>query len=193
MNKRVVLAITFFIFLFIAVPIIQSLFFVHQTSGKIVVNQPINAPYLRSNDKDFVLLFFGYVGCAKVCTPILHQLSDLYDSDEFTPVKSYVAFSFVNLMPESESNQPELFAKSFNQKFEGVYLTQKELMGVDREFSLFFSKSLSDDTEMDHSDHLYLLQRQKNGALLLKNIYTTHPLKKEMIIKDILQLQKDND
>lgn len=193
MNKKILLAVTFFIFLFIAVPIVQSLFFAHETSGKIVVNQPIDAPYLRTTDKEFVLLFFGYVGCAKVCTPILYQMSNFYNSEEFTPLKSYVAFSFVNLMPELDPNQPELFAKSFNPKFEGVYLTQKELMGVDREFGLFFSKSLRDDTEMDHSDHLYLLQRQKNGVLLLRNIYTTHSLKKKMIIKDILQLQKDND
>ncbi len=94
-------------------------------------------------------------------------------------------------MPQLESNQPDLFAKSFNPEFKGIYLSQKELMGIDRQFSLFFSNSLRDEGEIDHSDHLYLLQRQKNGLLLMKNIYTTHPLNQKRLIHDILEIQKD--
>ena len=190
MNKKVIFTALLFIFLLIVAPLLQSFFFSHQSTGKIVINQSIDAPYLHNADKEYLLLFFGYVGCVKVCTPILHRLDAFYDSTEFSPLKPFVVVTFVNLMPELEQNQPQLFATSFNPEFEGVYLTQKELMGIDRQFSLFFSKSLSDPNELDHSDHLYLLQRQKNGELILKNIYTTHPLNKMMIIEDILALQK---
>jgi len=190
MNKKIILAALFFIFLVIVAPLMQSLFFSHQSSGKMVINQKIDAPYLHNTDKEFILLFFGYVGCVKVCTPILHNLGEFYNSVEFSPLKPFVSVTFVNLMPELEPNQPQLFAKSFNPMFEGVYLTQKELMGIDRQFSLFFSKSLRDSNELDHSDHLYLLQRQENGELILKNIYTTHPLNEAMIITDIVALQK---
>jgi len=193
MNKKIILTVLLFIFLVIAVPLLQSLFFIQQTSGKIVIEQRIEAPYLRHTDKDLALVFFGYVGCVKVCTPILHQLDAFYDSSLFAPVKPLVSISFVNLMPELEANQPELFAKSFNPHFQGVYLSQKELMGIDRQFSVFFSKSLSEPGEIDHSDHVYLIQRQKNGEILLKNIYTTHPLNKELIVKDILDLQKESE
>ncbi|MDD4855777.1 MAG: SCO family protein [Sulfuricurvum sp.] len=191
MNKKIILAVIFFIFLVIAVPLLQSLFFTQQTNGKIVIEQRIDAPYLYNTNKDLILVFFGYVGCTKVCTPILHELSNFYESKGFAPLKPFVAFSFINLIPELESNQPEMFAKAFNPEFKGIYLSQKELMTVDREFSLFFSKSLRDVREIDHSDHLYLIERQKNGSLILKNIYTMHPLNQEEIIKDILKLQKD--
>ena len=191
MNKKLILAVIFFIILLIVLPFVQTLFFAQQSSGKITIDQPINAPYLATGKKDLSLVFFGYVGCAKVCTPILHQVDDLYDSPEFAPLKPFVGFYFVNLMPEVQPEQVPAFAKSFNGDFEGIYLTQKELMGIDREFSLFFSKSLSDSTEIDHSDHIYLIKKEKSGIVVLKNIYTTHPLNQEQMITDIKQYVRE--
>jgi protein SCO1/2 len=188
MNKKIILAVTLFVLLLIAVPFVQGLFFAQQTTGKIMINKPINAPYLKDTNKDLTLIFFGYVGCVRVCTPILHQLDDLYDSSAFAPLKPFVGVSFINLMPELGTNQPQAFAESFNPQFEGVYLTQKELMGIDREFSVFFSKSLSEKGEIDHSDHLYLIEREKSGTVVLKNIYTTHPINKALIVSDIQKL-----
>jgi protein SCO1/2 len=185
MNKKIILAILFFILLLVIMPFVQTFFFAQQTSGKIVINQPIDAPYLQHSRKKLTLVFFGYVGCTKVCTPILHQLDDFYDSPSFAPLKPLVGFSFVNLMPEMTPDQPQVFAQSFNPAFDGIYLTQKELMGIDREFSLFFSKSLAEAGEIDHSDHLYLLETKKNGHVILKNIYTTHPINYPLIIADI--------
>lgn len=185
MNKKIILAVSFFIILLIVLPFAQTLIFSQQTSGKMSIENAIEAPYLTSMEKDLTLVFFGYVGCVKVCTPILYQLDDLYDSHEFAPVKPFVGFAFVNLMPEVQPDQPKAFAKSFNPDFDGIYLTQKELMGIDRDFSLFFSKSLADSTEIDHSDHIYLIEKENNGIVILKNIYTTHPLNKDQIIADI--------
>ncbi|MDP3465306.1 MAG: SCO family protein [Sulfuricurvum sp.] len=185
MNKKIILAIIFFILLLVIFPFVQTFFFSQQTSGKIVIDQPIDAPYLQHPKKDLTLVFFGYVGCTKVCTPILHQVDDFYDSPSFAPLKPFVGFSFVNLMPEIAPDQPKAFAQSFNPAFDGVYLTQKELMGIDRDFSLFFSKSLADSGEIDHSDHLYLIETQQSGTVVLKNIYTTHPINKSLIIADI--------
>lgn len=185
MNKKIILAVTFFIILLIVLPFVQTLIFSKQTSGKMSIEHSIEAPYLRSMEKDLTLVFFGYVGCVKVCTPILYQLDDLYDSREFAPIKPFVGVVFVNLMPEVQPDQPKAFAKSFNPDFDGIYLTQRELMGIDRDFSLFFSKSLADSTQIDHSDHIYLIEKEKNGIVILKNIYTAHPLNKDQIITDI--------
>lgn len=186
MNKKIVLAITLFIVLMIAVPLLLTLFFSQQTSsGKIVVNSAIDAPYLDHTQKEYTLVFFGYVGCEKICTPILDQLNDFYKSKEFSPIKPYTGVSFVNLMPELTPEQPQIFARSFNPDFEGVYLTQKQLMGVDRSFSLFFSKSLMEAGEINHSDHLYLIYHKQGSEIILKNIYSTHPMNRHQIINDI--------
>ncbi|MDP3587698.1 MAG: SCO family protein [Sulfuricurvum sp.] len=191
MNKKITLAVVFFIFLGILLPLLFSLLFSNQRSSTIVIDQRIQAPYLRHTSKDWILVYFGYVGCVKVCTPILQNLDNFYDSQSFESLKESVGFVFINLMPEVERSQPDAFAKSFNPKFEGFYLTQKELMSIDREFNVFFSKSLRDVTEINHSDYVYLVQRKQNGDLILKNIYATHPLNRELIITDIDRLQKE--
>lgn len=191
MSKKIILASILFLFLLIAIPMIQFFMLTQENGGRIAVNKRIEAPYLNENQKEYLLVFFGYVGCVKVCTPVLHQIGDFYASAQFAPLKPFVGVSFVNLMPELAPDQPDMFAKSFHPDFKGVYLMQKELMRVDRQFSLFFSKSISDPGEIDHSDHLYLIQRKKDGSLILKNIYSTHPIDRAMIMDDIRKLQKE--
>lgn len=191
MPKKAVLAILLLILFGMGAPLIFSAFFSTQVQGKIVVNRPIDAPYLQDGTQQLQLVFFGYVGCTKVCTPILQEMSSFYNSESFASLKPYVAFTFVNLMPEVESDQPQTFAESFNRDFRGVYLTQRQLMNIDRDFSLFFSKSISEAGEINHSDYLYLVHRDKNGALKLINIYMTHPLRQEMLIEDIHRYRKE--
>lgn len=193
MSKKAILAILFFFLMILVIPTAQSILFASHFSGKMIINKKLDAPYLQRSNSDLMLVFFGYVGCVKVCTPILDQLDDLYDSEEFSDLKGSVGLSFVNLMPEVEPNQPDLFAKSFNPMFSGIYLSQKELMSIDRELGVFFSKSIREATEIDHSDHLYLVEKQKDGTLVLKSIYTMHPLNREMLMNDILQLRKEKE
>lgn len=194
MNKKIILAVTLFTALFLVVPLSMIILFSQQTGGgKMVINRGIDAPYLETTKKEFTLVFFGYVGCTKVCTPILQQIGSFYTSKSFQPLKPYVGVSFVNLMPELRSDQPNLFARSFNPDFEGIYLNQKELMKIDRSLHLFFSKSLSAQGEIDHSDHLYLIEREKSGIVVLKNIYTTHPINRSLIIKDIQKLLSEKN
>ncbi len=191
MTKRIVLPIFFFIVMILIIPAVQAMLFAGHTTGKMVIEKELDAPYLQGSDKDMMLVFFGYVGCVKVCTPILQELDKLYDSKEFAKNKGNVDLMFVNLMPELEPDQPDIFAKSFNPSFKGVYLTQKQLMSLDRELGVYFSKSIGDTAEIDHSDNLYLVEKQKNGTLILKSIYSMHPLKSETVISDIVKLSKE--
>ncbi|ADR34115.1 electron transport protein SCO1/SenC [Sulfuricurvum kujiense DSM 16994] len=191
MTKRIVLSAFFFIVMILVIPAVQTMLFAGHTTGKMVIDKELVAPYLQGSEKEMMLVFFGYVGCVKVCTPILQELDKLYDSKEFAKNKGNVDLMFVNLMPELEPDQPDLFAKSFNPSFKGVYLTQKQLMSLDRELGVYFSKSIGDTAEIDHSDNLYLVKKQKDGTLILKSIYSMHPLKSEMLISDIEKMSKE--
>lgn len=188
MSKRIVLALFFFMVMAIIIPLAQSMLFSNRSTGKITINEQLSAPYLVGSDKQFMLVFFGYVGCTKVCTPILHQLDTMYESKSFDSLRDRVELVFVNLMPEMEPDQPDLFAKSFNPDFRGIYLTQSELMKIDRELGVFFSKSISDTAELDHSDHLYLVEKQKDGTLVIRYIYTMHPIERQLIVSDVTAL-----
>ena len=178
----------FFTFAFLlGAPFLQSLFFSHTNEGTIQIDKLVEADFIKS-DKKLVLLFFGYVGCQEVCAPFLRELSTIYESKEFRSVRGDVDVVFVNLTPTAEASQVDSFAKFFNNAFNGVYLSKKELFGVDRNFSMFFSQSIGDKSELNHTDYLYLL-RNANGERLLKNIYSTHPLRKEKLINDIISLK----
>lgn len=189
MKRSKIKKLSFLILLafFIATPFLQSFFFSAEKRGVIEIEKVVEAPYLHS-DKKIILLFFGYVGCKDICTPFLTELSKLYDSKEFDSVREDVDVVFINLTPEIESLEADLFAKFFNEKFRGIYLSKKEILKIDRSFSLFFSQGISEKTELNHTDYLYLIQNS-TMQLYLKNIYAPHPLEEKKLIDDIILLR----
>lgn len=168
-----------------AFTMISSVLFAQESKVKIVFDKTIKADYLNVGKKEYMLVFYGYVGCVKVCTPVLDDLKRFYSSDSFSKFIPSVDFIFVNLLPSIAPEQPDQFAKSFNRNFLGVYLTKKQLLGIDKELSLYFSKEPDGSFELDHSDYLYLIKREKDGKLSLINIYTTHPLNEQAVIDDL--------
>ncbi|MDD5373055.1 MAG: SCO family protein [Sulfurimonas sp.] len=187
-NRYKTVAIFVLILFFGTIPFVQSLFFSGSSKGAIKIEREVKADFIKS-DKKFVLLFFGYFGCRDVCTPIMQEMAKLYESKEFEEVKDSVDFLFVNLTPEVEEFQPDLFAKYFNKNFKGVYLSKRELFAIDRNFELYFARSLNDETELNHTDNIYLIQNDKESKVL-KSIYSTHPLKIKKLIDDIIQIKK---
>ena len=188
-NRFKIFIISSLVLFFTIVPFAQSFFFSTTTKGSIKVNQDIKADFIQS-DKKFILLFFGYFGCADVCTPIMNQISTLYDSKEFEEVREDVDFLFINITPEVEKFQPDLFAKYFNKNFHGVYLSKKELFNVDRSFGLYFARDLSDNTELNHTDYIYLIQNSDDKKVL-KSIYMTHPFNTENLIDNIIEINNN--
>ncbi|WP_455755718.1 SCO family protein [Sulfurimonas sp.] len=170
---------------------IQSFLFSSKTEGRISINKEVKADFIKS-DKKVVLVFFGYVGCVDVCTPILYELDNLYKSDGFQNIKDDVEILFVNLTPEVREFQPDLFAKFFNNNFIGVYLSKKETLSIDRNFGVFFSRDLSDKTELNHTDYVYLIDNSSK-LKILKSINTAHPLNKIKIIDDIISVIRGRD
>lgn len=191
-TKKAVAALLF-ITLFVAVPLLQALLFSHQSKGKIERNVVVDATYLNPLSKPVQLLFFGYVGCENVCTPVLQELQYFYNSRAFQELKGQTGITFINLTPQVDKTQPEQFAQFFNVEFEGVYLNHRELMHIDRKFNLFFSSRLSDPDELNHGDSLYLVSRNATGEYILHALYSTHPLNTAMLISDINTLLKGSD
>lgn len=187
-DKKSILFVILLTVLIIAIPLIQSLLFsqANIVDGRIEVNDSIEVPFLTANEKESIILFFGYVGCTEVCTPILNQLKAMYEKNEFRKFHSSVDVVFVNLMPDIVPIQAQQFAETFNLNFKGIYLSQRQLVKIERKFRLFFSQNLLNKTKLNHTDYIYLLERQKNGQIILKNIYNTHPFKADTLMKDLI-------
>lgn len=178
-----IFSLTFFMLFFM---LLQNLLFssTNLQNSKFVINKKIDSTILDSLKEQNIILFFGYVGCTDICTPLLQGLNAMYSSDAFQELQGSTAIVFVNLIPELKSDQAQLFASSFNNKFIGLHLSKKELYTIDRKFSLFYTPSLSNKNELSHSDSIYLLK--KRGAdTTLKNIYITHPFNANQLIQDI--------
>ena len=153
-------------------------------SGVIKLNQKISSPVFKKYDNKLLFVFFGYVGCADVCTPRLEELSKIY-KDLNHKEEIDINTIFVNLIKLQDSELPQLFAEAFHKDFKGVYLKDDILRELKREFDIYISKSLFDDTEYEHTAFLFLLKKNKDDYYL-KRIYTNVPFDKEIIIKDIL-------
>lgn len=166
----------------IAIPLLQS-FFGQKQKSKYEIYKEIEAPFLPQSKNKIALLFFGYYGCADVCTPFLQELSTLYRSKTFEMLRAHVDFYFINLTPRIDPHMPDDFVKYFHPNFHGVYLSAKELRHIDRTFELYFAPSLYDTASLSHSSQLYLLLRDANTTTLISS-YKTAPL-------DTLELQSD--
>ena len=67
-------------------------------------------------------------------------------------------------------NHFDLFAKYFNKNFNGIYLSRKEILDIDRDFGVFFSRDLNEKTELNHTDHIYLILKSLESKVL-KTLY----------------------
>lgn len=185
-NKKLILLGGIFISFLLIIPLIQAFVFNTSTiqNSKIVINKEVDVTFLKNIDKENIVLFFSYVGCTEVCTPILEELNTIFSSNEAN-LKDSTAVVFVNLTSEISHEQPQIFASFFNENFIGLHLNKKDLYTVDRKFSLFYSAGINDKNELSHSDFIYLLKKQSADKTILKNIYMTHPLNSKELIKDI--------
>jgi len=174
-----------FIALLIAIPFVMLFIGQDNVHGsKIEVNKNVEVPWLEKSDKKVTLVFFGYVGCADVCAPLLYEIENIYRSSELKEFNSEVEVVFINLIPEMKPSSVDSFAKSFDIDFKGVYLNRKELLKIERDFRLFFSTSIFDRESINHTDHIYLIRNNRDNRTLYA-IYPTHPLSKELLIEDM--------
>lgn len=157
--------------------------FMGKNTHVIEVNMPsITPPFLKEEQADAVLFYFGYVGCTKVCIPVLKDMTPMYIrlKQQFPSL----GFYFVNLNPTQPFDWPEPFAKSFHPDFHGVYATKTEIEQLERDFNLAVT---ANDQEMGHSSNLYLMIKE-NDHYALRRIYTVHPYDENQIEYDLKRL-----
>jgi len=175
--------ITLFILVFSGLIMILPSFFTKGVSRTEVKNA-IDLPYILDTPKDIELLFFGYAGCINICTPRLESLSTWYTQFKN---RSRVGVRFIDISAPEDKTLPMEFAQAFNKEFIGVYLTPPQIREYTRPFQVYFSQSLMDSTEFDHTANLYLLKREGKRKVL-RYIYTTYPFDFKQIDLDIKEL-----
>ena len=184
MKKKIsgLLLLLFVLFTSVMVMILPTFF----TKGisRTTMNQEFDLPLLMNDEKDVKLLFFGYSGCSDICSPRLEAINKFYTmltKEE----KKRVGVEFVDISSPSDKSLPHRFASFFNPDFKGIYLNQKVLREYTKAFQVFFSKSLLNETEYDHSANLYLVKKNK-AHKSIRYVYSAYPY-------DLQQLKLDTE
>ena len=183
-NKRGILMI-FLVLLVSVIVVIVPTFFTKGVS-RVVLHKEINLPLILNDNKDIKLLFFGYSGCADICTPRLYMIDKLYKRLD-KESKKRVGFEFLDISVPFDEELPQRFASFFNNEFKGIYLEKDILRSYTKAFDVYFSPSLMDKSSFDHTAHLYLLKRTESRKEI-RYIYNAYPYDIEQIIKDIKEL-----
>lgn len=136
------------------------------------INKEIKSTLFDSYDEKNLLLFFGYVGCIDICTPRLHELSSIYEKLKKAKIETQVLF--INLTKLEDPELADLFAKSFNKNFKGIYLEKPKLDTLKKEFNVYSAPALGNSAELDHTTYLYLLKKV-DSKYYLNKIYIKTP------------------
>ncbi|MGA1932097.1 SCO family protein [Arcobacter sp. YIC-464] len=179
MNKKILgLSLLFVSFLaMFSFPFISN--FIDKSTQIIVKDSPKQPWFLDDEKEDYALVYFGYVGCSTVCILSLNEITDIYK--DIDKQKIDLPFYFVNINPSQSKELVQSFVKSFDKRFNGIYLNQNELENIRKAFNLLIIENKIDIT---HSSNLYLFKKQKN-EYKLHRIYITKPYDKELLLETI--------
>ena len=136
------------------------------------INREINSELFNHYKSKNILVFFGYVGCIDICTPRLNEMSTIYEN--LKKLNIDVKVLFINLTKQNDPDLVNLFAKSFNEDFEGIYLDKSELNSLKKEFRVYSVPKLGSSYEVDHTAFLYLLKKV-DSKYYLNKIYVKVP------------------
>ena len=189
MAKRIYAALILFFVVATSIFIMILPSFATKGISRISLHQELQLPLILNDEKDIKLVFFGYAGCADICTPRLQDLASFY-KELPTATKKRVGVEFLDISIPEDSALPNDFAKFFHKDFKGIYLNKKILRDYTKEFQVFFSQGLFNKKEFDHSTNLYIIKKTKKTKEL-RYIYTSYPFDFQQITLDIEELTNE--
>lgn len=151
--------------------------------SRVTLNKEVNLPLILNDDKDVKLLFFGYSGCTDICTPRLQSLNTFFKTLD-PDIKQKVGLEFLDISVPYDEELPSRFAQFFNPNFKGIFLSSNIVREYTRMFDVFFSQSLMDEAEYDHTANIYILKKSQNKKEL-RYIYNSYPYDFKQINSDI--------
>ena len=160
MGKRIyaALIVLFVIATSILIMILPSFF--SKGVSRISSHKELHLPLILNDEKDIKLVFFGYAGCANICTPRLQDLAKFYKTlDE--KIQKRVGLEFLDISRPDDITLSHSFANYFHKDFKGIYLNEKVFRNYTKEFQVYFSQSLFKKKEFDHSTNLYIIKKTK--------------------------------
>jgi len=154
-------------------------------AGRTQKQMVVNLPFLKNEKSELILVYFGYVGCTRICTPALNDLTQIYHEFQHQKLKRLPSVWFVNMTPEMDSFSVQSWAEHFDKDFKSYAPHENELHSMVQLLNLVYSDL---GVEAEHMPYLYLI-RKVGTQYELVYIYTSSPYNRKLILKDIGELQ----
>lgn len=151
--------------------------------SRVELHQSFELERILSADENVELIFFGYAGCADICSPRLASLAAFYEELP-QETKSHLGLLFIDVSSGQDAALSQRFAEYFHKDFKGLRLESASLHKYAKPFGVFFAPSLSEPLEFDHTAHLYLVAKQEN-VKQIRYIYSSYPYDFKQIEEDI--------
>ncbi|WPM33011.1 SCO family protein [Hydrogenobacter sp. T-2] len=144
-----------------------------------------------TNQKNIVLLFFGYTHCPDVCPMALETMAKVMKN--LTPEEAKrVQVLFISVDPERDT--PEVlkgYVPYFNPTFIGLTGTEKEIEKTAREYKAYYKRIEGESAGgylIDHTATIYLV----TPDMKIKLLYTFAKQEPEKMAEDIKFLLKNS-
>jgi len=157
------------------------------SEGRLHVHKHVVFPKNTPKLKKHTLVFFGYVGCPTVCTPRMEEIAHIYKDFVKKSKTDKLSVLFVNLKATMSTQEADEYAKAFHPEFMGITYEKQKLLTTLRMFQAYYSHSLFDTEEIEHSQFLYFVHKDTSDDFYLHNIYTHIPYNKEMVVDDLIK------
>lgn len=157
------------------------------SEGRLHVHKPVVFPKSTPILKNHILVFFGYVGCPTICTPRMNEIATIYKDFVQKSSSNELSVLFINLQSTMSTEEADVYAKAFHPEFMGVTYENKELLMTLRMFQAYYSHSLIDSKEIEHTQFLYFVHKDTRNDFYLNNIYIHTPYKKEIVVNDLIK------
>lgn len=177
----------FILFIIIFLPIV-ILFFYSKSHTFIEKNKSLSKEYLNYFSDGYTILYVGYTGCTTVCMPRLNELSNVQRVLNDRGYKN-IEYLFLDLR-EFKKQDSEDFLKAFYGKFNVLFLKENLKKKFLRELEFYFSKSLWNSNEFEHTSYLYLIKKQKDN-LQLNGVVMQYPFLNDTTIEFIQKWVKN--
>jgi len=151
-----------------------------EKQGKVTLDEKVFLPFEVEEEKQVILLYFGYVGCQTICTPSLEEIASIYKD---VNLKDNVVFYFINI--GKNTGEIDAYLHYFDKSFIGINLNLKEKQKLMNDLRAYTSDSLSGSGEMSHTGYLYMITQKSKQYFELKKMYYTRPFNKQSIVFDI--------
>lgn len=154
-------------------------------SGRVKPQSKVDFPFLKTEQSKLVLVYFGYVGCTRVCEPALKDIAQISMLSKKQKFKHEPAILFVNLTPAVDGSSVKSWVKYFSPHFKAYAPNADEIKQMVQALSLVYTEL---DSEAEHMPYLYLMQKTATGYEVVY-IYTSSPYNRNLILEDIGALQ----